>query len=129
VGVTYVVVRHLKFPPRFTIMKPPSVDRMVIFFIALLLFCFEISNLATRISVSIMSALVTALVIWCIWTAWESNDDESVWQESLIVFQRARSNLFKRVKGLNPFRTRRVPRHVPHDDHITLTRTDRLGRV
>ncbi|SRR6266849_10225104 len=100
---------------------------MVIFFIALLLFCFEISNLATRISVSIMSAFVPALVIWCIRNTWESDDDESVWRDSLIAFQRARSNLFKRVKNFNPFRARRVPRHVPQGDQFTLT--DRLGRV
>jgi hypothetical protein len=97
------------------------------FFIALLLFCFRISNLATRISVAIASALVAALIIWCIWTAWESTESEDVWRDSLVVFRRARINLFKRVKGFNPFRTRRVAHHVPQDDQFTLT--DRLGRV
>jgi hypothetical protein len=97
------------------------------FFIALLLFCFEISNLATRISVSIMSALVAALVIWCIWTAWEYTESVYVWRDSLVVFQRTRSNLFKRVKDFKPFRSRRVPRHVPQDDHIILN--DQMGRV
>jgi hypothetical protein len=99
---------------------------MVIFFIALLLFCFEISNLATRISVSIMSALVSALIIWCIWTAWEYTESVDVWRDSLVVFQRTGSNLFKRVKDFKPFRSRRVPRHVPQDD---ITLNDRLGRV
>jgi len=100
---------------------------MVIFFIALLLFCFRISNLATRVSVSIMSTLVAALIIWCIWTAWESTESEDVWRDSLVVFRRIRSILFKRVKDFHPFRTRHVPRHVLQDDHITLT--DRLERV
>jgi len=108
-------------------MKPLPVDRMVIFFIALLLFCFRISNLATRICVSIMSTLVAALILWCIWTAWESTESEDVRRDSLIVFRRTRSNLFKRVKDSNPFRTRRVPRHFPRDDIISLN--DRLGRV
>jgi hypothetical protein len=104
---------------------------MVTFFIALLLFCIRISNLATRVSVSIASVLVVALIIWCIWTAWESTDGEDVWRDSLAVLRRTRSNLFKRVKDFNPFRalrvSRHVPRHVQQDDHITLT--DRLGRV
>jgi hypothetical protein len=102
---------------------------MVIFFIALLIFCFRISNLGTRISVSIMSVLVAALIIWCIRTAWESTEGEDVWRDSLTVFRRARSDLFKRVKdfSFSPFRNRRVPRHVLQDGHISLT--DRLGRV
>jgi hypothetical protein len=127
VGVTYVVVRHLKFPSRLTFMRP--LDRMVIFFIALLLFCFSISNRATRIAVSIMSVLVAVLIIWCIRATWETTEGEDVWRDNLNVFRRARSNLFKRVKDFNPFRARRPPRHVPHppDDQFTLT--DRLGRV
>ena len=100
---------------------------MVIFFIALLLFCFRISNLATRISVTIMSVLVATLIILCIRTAWESTDSKDVWQESLTVFRRTRSELFKRVKDFNPFRLLRVPRHVPQHVHITLV--DRMGGV
>jgi hypothetical protein len=94
---------------------------MVIFFIALLLFCFRISNLATRISVSVMSVLVATLIIRCILTAWESTDSDDVWRDSLTVFRRTRDELFKRVKDFNPFRTRRVPRHAPQNDDITLT--------
>ena len=118
---------QVSFPSRFTFMRP--LDRMVIFFIALLLFCFSISNHATRICVSIMSVLVAVLIIWCIRTAWETTDGEDVWRDSLNVFRRARSDLFKRVKDFNPFRARRAPRHFPHlqDDQFTLT--DRQGRV
>ena len=101
---------------------------MVIFFIALLLFCFKISNLATRISVSIMSVFVAILIIWCIRTAWETTDGEDVWKDSLVVFRRARSDLFKRVMDFNPFRARRALRHVPQDDHM-ITMADRVGRV
>jgi hypothetical protein len=93
-----------------------------------LLFCFSISNRATRIAVSIMSVFVAVLIVWCVRAAWET-PNEDVWRDSLNVSRRARSNLFKRVKDLNPFRARRPPRHVPHppDDQFTLT--DRLGRV
>jgi hypothetical protein len=77
-----------------------------------------------------MSVLVAALIIWCIRTAWESTEGEDVWRDSLVVFQRARRNLFKRVKEFNPFRPRRPPRHVAHvaqGDHDQFTLTDRLG--
>ena len=73
-----------------------------------------------------MSVLVAALIIWCIRTAWESTDGEDVWRDSLIVFQRTRRDLFKRVKDFNPFRPRRPQRHAPRqDDQYTLN--DRLG--
>jgi len=100
---------------------------MVIFFIALLLFCFSISNTATRVFVSIMSLLVAILIIWCIRMAWESTEgEEDVWQESLITLRRARSSLFKGMMEMNPFPIHRVPRHISQD-HITLT--DRRGAV
>ena len=101
---------------------------MVIFFIALLLFCFSISNRATRIAVSIMSVFVAVLIIWCIRTAWETTG-EDVWRDNLNVFRRARGNLFKYVKDFNPFRARRPPRHVPHPQDDQFTLTDRQGRV
>ena len=122
-GITYVVVRHLEFPPWFPFMKLSPVHRMVTFFIALLLFCFSISNPATRICVSIMSVLVAILIIWCIRTAWESTEGKDVWRDSLTVLWRTYSNLFKSVKNLNPFCT---PRVGLQDDHITLT--DRVER-
>lgn len=100
---------------------------MVTFFIALLLFCFKISNPATRVSVAIASVVVAILVIWCIRTAWESTEGEDVWRDSVIVFRRARVNLFKRVKEFNPFCVRRGRRHVSQDNHITMA--DRVGRV
>ncbi|KAI0277908.1 hypothetical protein BGY98DRAFT_976625, partial [Russula aff. rugulosa BPL654] len=39
---------------------------MATFFIALLLFCFTISNKATRISVIAMSIMVVILIVWSI---------------------------------------------------------------
>ena len=93
-------------------MKSPfSLDRMVIFFIALLLYCFSISNTSTRTFVAISSVILATLIGWCIRTAWESTEDEDIWQNSLVVFRRARSVLFEHVKGFNPFHTHRALQH------------------
>ena len=70
-----------------------------------------------------MSVIVVTLIGWCILNAWESNEDEDVWQNSLAVLRRTRVILFERVKGLNPFHTR----HVPQLDHLTLS--DQLSEV
>jgi uncharacterized membrane protein YccC len=96
---------------------------MVIFFIALLLLCFNISNVPTRVFVTISSVLLATLIGWCIRTAWESTEDEDVWQNSLVVFRRTRGALFERVKGFNPFHTH----HVLHHDHMSLN--SRLGEA
>jgi hypothetical protein len=98
---------------------------MVIFFIALLLFCFSISNAPTRIFVAMMSVLMVALMGWGIWTAWESEDDEDeVWEKSLAVFRRTRVALFERVTKFISFHTRHVP-----DDSITLSSRPSQSRV
>jgi hypothetical protein len=101
-------------------------DRMVIFFVALLLFCFSISNVPTRIFVAMMSVLVATLIGWGIRTAWDSKDDDEddVLQSSLVVLRRTRVALFKRVKEFIPFHTRHVP-----DDRITLNSGLNEGRV
>ena len=106
-------------------MKSLFCGRMVIFFVALLLFCFTISNILTRIFVAISSVLLATLIGWCIWTAWESAEDEDIWPDTLAVLRRTRGILFERVKELNPFCTHssRVSQH----DNITLT--DQLGDV
>ena len=64
-----------------------------------------------------MSVLLVAIIGWCIRTAWESTEEDDIWQISLAVIRRTRIDLLKRVKELNPFCTRYVPRH----DNITLT--------
>src|SRR5712691_5381108 len=99
-----------------------SLHSMVIFSIALLLLCFTISNTSTRGFVAVMSALVVALIMWCIRTAWDSTDDFDVWHNNLFALRRTRDSLFKRVKKLGqdiagPFSTRR-----PQEDvHSTLS--------
>ena len=98
---------------------------MVTFFIALLLYSFNISNVSTRIFVAIMSALVASLIGWCIRTDWESRDDDDVWQNSLVVLRRTGGALVERIKEFNPFQTS----HIPQDDHITLNSRLNEGRV
>ena len=91
--------------------NPISVSRMVIFFVALLLFCFSISNSPTRIFVAISSVDLVTLVGWCIWLAWETTENDEIWKVSVLAFRRTRGDLFKRMKGFNPFRPRRAPEH------------------
>jgi hypothetical protein len=61
----------------------PVVNRMAMFFIALLLFCFTISNAPTRIIVCVSSVMMSPLVAGCILTSWRSSDDGELWQNSL----------------------------------------------
>ena len=96
---------------------------MVIFFIALLLFCFSISNALTRIFVAISSVLVVALVGGCIWADWESTENDEIWKISVSALRRTRGDLSERIKSFNPFYPRRVPEH----DNISLA--DRPGEV
>jgi hypothetical protein len=63
-------------------------NRMVIFFIALLLFCFTISNIQTRIFVCVSSVMMSPLVAACIVTSWRSSDDEELWQDIPTVLRR-----------------------------------------
>ncbi|KAF8257703.1 hypothetical protein EI94DRAFT_1817117 [Lactarius quietus] len=57
---------------------------MATFSIALLLFCFSISNPSTRIFVAVTSVMVAALIGWCIRSAWESSDERGAWHSSLL---------------------------------------------
>ncbi|KAI9458584.1 hypothetical protein BJY52DRAFT_412493 [Lactarius psammicola] len=59
---------------------------MVMFSIALLLLCFSISNLSTRIFVAVTSVMVAALIGWCIRTAWESSEERGVWLSSFLPY-------------------------------------------
>jgi len=99
---------------------------MVMFFIALLLLSFNISNTSTRIFVGVMSTLVAALIMWCIRTAWKPTEKDDAWRESLVVLRRTRGNVSKNVKEfaqrvLTLFSIRRAPGDVhsihPMTDH------------
>ena len=76
---------------------------MVTFFIALLLFCFTISNKSTRISVAVMSTLVVVLVVWSM-QALESELAKEVFYHSLAVLRRSRHRFLPSFNRL--FRTR-----------------------
>jgi hypothetical protein len=45
---------------------------MVTFSVALLLFCFVISNLWTQVFVALTSFPLFALTLWCLWMCWDS---------------------------------------------------------
>ena len=64
--------------------SPTLDDRMVMFFIALLLFSFYYSNTLTRIFVAVASAMLCILTVWCIRRAWESSDGREEWSSSLL---------------------------------------------
>ena len=49
------------------------------FFIALFLYCFSISNLRSRISIASISVVMLAFFLACLWTIWESSDTWGVW--------------------------------------------------
>ncbi|KAI0296393.1 hypothetical protein BC826DRAFT_934163 [Russula brevipes] len=96
---------------------------MVVFFIALLLLCFTISNMATRIFVGFISVLMASLIVWCIQSTWESGHDEyaRVWRDSLAAMRRTHRNVIGYMKQLRagaliPFPTRRTPEDV-HNLH------------
>jgi len=79
-GITYVVVRHLlHFHLTFLYRITDTADRMLMFFIALFLYCFSISNLRSRISIASISAVMLAFFLVCVWTIWESSDTWGVW--------------------------------------------------
>jgi len=58
-------------------------DRMVTFSIALVLFCFVISNLWTQMFVGLTSAPMSFFTLWCLWITWKSPSDREVWLRGL----------------------------------------------
>jgi hypothetical protein len=68
----YLVVSLLPaiFRPRVLTLSA----RMVSFLAAFSFMCFEHSSLVTRTLVAILWAAVAALILWCVFTAWESGD-------------------------------------------------------
>ena len=77
---------------------------MATFFIALLLFCFTISNKATRISVAAMSTMMVVLVVWSI-RALESKLAEEVFYNGLAALRRSRHRFLAYLNRLFPTRT------------------------
>ncbi len=123
-------------PKRCSISRNPLLSgRTVIFSVAMLLFCFTISNTSTRIASATMSAVIVALVAWYTRTAWESGDGRGVGQDSLLTLRRAGGRLFARLKHfvlmlipLRPFPTRRASEDV-HSVHSMVDRQGGVGGV
>ena len=73
------------------------------FFIALLLFSFYYSNTSTRIFVTVASALLAILTLWCIGRAWESSDGREEWSSNLVpTIKRALSHVRDKCHNLLP---------------------------
>ncbi|KAL4258997.1 hypothetical protein AB1N83_007696 [Pleurotus pulmonarius] len=45
--------------------------------------CFDSTNLVTRLLVGAVCVVIAALIIWCIWYAWESSGHEPWWKPAL----------------------------------------------
>ncbi|KAI9509043.1 hypothetical protein F5148DRAFT_815641 [Russula earlei] len=106
---------------------------MVVFFIALLLFSFSISNVPTRVFVAVMSFLAAALIAWCIKNAWESTEDDDLWRDSVLVLKRTRSDIFQSLKqmgldALRSFPLGRAPERV-HRRHLGAESQSQVGGV
>ena len=78
-GVAHVVVRHHLSQATFTLFTGSSrfPNRMVMFSVALLLFCFVISNLWTQLFIALTSFPLLIFTFLCIWMCWDSSSDES----------------------------------------------------
>lgn len=92
---------------------------MVMFSVALLLFCLDISNPSTRIFVSVTSVMVAALIWWCIRSFRESSNDRGMWINPLLpyvirVVRSARNFFF----ALMP--RRESPPSFPHGHFVNL---------
>ena len=59
---------------------------MVTFSVALLCFCFVISNQWTRVFVGLTSALLVALTMLCLQTAWGSSHAWKVWLDGILPY-------------------------------------------
>jgi hypothetical protein len=49
--------------------------RLVTFFLAFFIMCFEYSDIVTRFVVGAVCLLAGILVFWCIWMGWEESQD------------------------------------------------------
>jgi hypothetical protein len=130
---SYVISYFQTLPSAHIYGPAPPRDRMVTFFIALLLFCYTISNTSTRVFVAVISVIVAILILWCIHLARNSTEDFYVWHNSKLALRRTRDDLFKRIKELghgllSPFSTRHTP-EVAHGVHAIAERQGDFGGV
>jgi len=105
---------------------------IVMLSIALLLFSFNISNISTRIVVAVMSAMVTALIVGSILTAWQSSHDWEMWRNHLVVLQRECDRLVVCLRRfiLRPFRYNTHPTpDAPGDNGSIHSMTERRDGV
>ena len=84
-GITYVVVRHLLHSRLASMESRDTPDRMLMFYIALFLYCWSISAHGSHIVILSVSGVLLVFLLACVWTIWESSDTWSVWRDGLRV--------------------------------------------
>jgi hypothetical protein len=72
-------------PAFFFMESRDTPDRMLMFFIALFLFCWSISSHGSHIVIVSVSGVLLLLLWACVWTIWESSDTWTVWRDGLRV--------------------------------------------
>ncbi|KAH9973818.1 hypothetical protein BGW80DRAFT_1306583 [Lactifluus volemus] len=89
---------------------------MVTFSIALLVLCFYISNMPTRMVIAVSTFTSAPPVIVCVVISWLTSDDGELWKNNLVVFKRSGVRLFVRpLKRLQQQITSHLPRlHNTH---------------
>jgi hypothetical protein len=71
------------------------------FFIGLLLYCFSISGLNSRISFASISVVMLALTAGCIWATWESGNERGILPDGF----HTSITITRALRPLRPFRT------------------------
>jgi len=104
---------------------------MVTFSIALLLFCFSISNPLTRIFVAVTSVIMAALIGWCIHGAWESSEEKGMWIGRMLpYFKRAVDHFHAARRDILPPILRRGSRpSLLYDRSVSLSAIPNRERV
>ena len=85
VGITYVVVRHLLHSHLIFMELLDTPNRMLMFFIALFLYCWSISAHGSHIVIVSVSGVLFVFLWACVWTIYEFSYTWAVWLGGLRV--------------------------------------------
>ena len=77
-GIAYVVVRHLLRSHLSFMESLDTPDRMLMFYMALFLYCWSISAHGSHIVIVSVSGVLFVFLLACVWTIWESSDGSAV---------------------------------------------------
>jgi hypothetical protein len=88
--------------PTFLLWNHVTPDRMLMFYIALFLYCWSISTHGSHIVILSVSGVLFVFLWACVWTIWESSDKWEVWRDGL----RVRSRISRALQALHLSRLR-----------------------